>query len=283
MPSKFEFPLNILAFNRPKYFEKVLKSFTLQTVQLDPSLTTIWIDGYRGSRDEGRNRGDYTEKTIQLAKDYLPGFRLVIRESNVGIAMQYREAEAQSFRTNTDIAFFFEEDLVVSPHYLEALLDLEMKTRNFTEIGRIAAHGYVKNRREVQRTNGVGRAMQTWGFGLRRRMYEASLPMLSKYYEVLDGTSYYKRDSERIQTVLLELGLEVKETSQDYVKGRIARHLGFTGISTYSQLGKYIGRTGEHKSLLSSFFRHKRLFNIQLDTTWSVSTTDIRKFLDNSE
>jgi hypothetical protein len=114
-------------------------------------------------------------------------------------------------------------------------------------------------------------------------MHEESLPLLSKYYEVLDGTSYYKRDSERIQTVLLELGLEVKETSQDYVKGRIARHLGFTGISTYSQLGKYIGRTGEHKSLLSSFFQHKRLFNIHLDKTWSVSSTDIREFLDNSE
>ena len=52
MPSMFEFPLNILAFNRPKYFEKVLKSLTLQTVQLDPSLTKIGIDGYRGSRDE---------------------------------------------------------------------------------------------------------------------------------------------------------------------------------------------------------------------------------------
>lgn len=283
MPSTFGFPVNILGFNRPKYFEKVLESLTRQTVQVDPSLTTIWIDGYRGSRDESRNRTNNTEKTIQLATNYFPGANLVIREHNFGIAMQYREAEAQSFRTNADIAFFFEEDLVLSPHYLEALIDLEIKTRNFPQIGRIAAHGYIKDRKDFKRTTGVGQSMKTWGCGVRRSLYESSLPLLGKYYEVLAGTPYFRRDSDSIRSVLLELGLEVNATSQDFVKGRIASHLGFTGVSTYGQLGRYIGRSGEHKSLLTSLFRHRGLFNTRFDTTWSVSTTDIQEFLERPD
>lgn len=282
MPPTFGFPVNILGFNRPKYFEKVLESLTWQTVQLDPSLVTIWIDGYRGSRDESRNQTNNTEKTIQLAKDYLPESNLVIREHNVGIAMQYRAAEEQSFRINSDIAFFFEEDLVLSPHYLEALIDLEIKTRNFPQIGRIAAHGYIKDRKDLKRTTGVGRSMKTWGFGMRRSLHEASMPLLGKYYEVLAGTSYFRRDSEAIRSVLVGLGLEANATSQDFVKGRIASHLGFTGVTTCGRLGRYIGRSGEHKSLLTSFLRHKGLFNTRFDTTWSVSTNDIQEFLDNS-
>lgn len=282
MPSRFGFPVNILAFNRPKYFEKVLQSLSSQTIQVDPARTTIWIDGYKGSRDESRNRRDNTEKTMQLARKYLLGSNIVVREGNLGIAMQYRHAEAQSFNTSTDIAFFFEEDLVLSPYYLEALLDLEMKTRDFPQIGRIAAHGYIKDRKDFKRTTGVARSFKTWGFGLRRSLYETSKPLVTQYYELLDGTAYYKRNDAAICSMLSSLGIEVHATSQDFVKGRIAAHLGFTGITTYSKLGTYIGRQGEHKSLLTSFLRHKGLFNTSIDTTWSVSADDIEKFLSNS-
>lgn len=235
----------------------------------------MWIDGFQGSRDQHKWRKDRTEEVRKIALKYLPDANMVIRDRNFGIAMQYRDVEAHTFSLDTDIAFFFEEDLVLSPLYLEALIDIEQKTREFKQVGKIAAHGYVRGRGEIETIHGVGVGAMTWGFGLRRKQYEESLPFLNQYYELISNDSYWRRNDESIHSLLLTFGIEVKATSQDAVKGGIARKLRFVPISTMSRLGKYIGRSGEHKSIWSSHTQHKKFFDITMNDSWHVTRDDI--------
>lgn len=273
--------MNVLAFNRPQYLEKVLSSLRDQTISLDNNLTTFWIDGFQGSRDEHRWHRNRTQVVSKLAKEYFPEARFVIRDKNHGIAMQYREAEAYSFSLNTDVAFFFEEDLVLSRYYLEALIDLEEKTRSFPQIGRFAVHGYIREAQDSLGAHQINEAGVTWGFGLRRRQYEALLPLMSQYYDLIAGDSYWKRNHEAIRKMMLSHGIYQQATSQDRIKSSFARKLGFLGISTRSQLGQYIGRTGEHKTYLTSLTRRRGLFGRAFDESWGVQSQDVEDFLQN--
>ncbi|MEN9923379.1 MAG: hypothetical protein RIS09_893, partial [Actinomycetota bacterium] len=254
MRSDFEFPMNILAFNRPHYLERVLKSLHNQTVRIDQSRITVWIDGYSGSKDAVRLKRNRTEQTLEVAKKFLPNASFIVRSKNVGIAGQYHEAELASFSIDTDIAFFFEEDLVLSPRYLEALLQLESLTRGIESIGRISAHGYGRGQAPYNSTSGVRSSLRTWGFGVRRHLHLASQPYLAAYMNVVNKKPYWRRDANAIFSEMKALGVNLgsQSSSQDSVKGSIAKSIGISGITTNARLAKYIGKTGEHKMLLSS-------------------------------
>jgi glycosyltransferase involved in cell wall biosynthesis len=277
--------MNILAFNRPHYLERVLKSLQDQTVRIDQSRITVWIDGYSGSKDAVRLKRNRTEQTLEVAKKFLPNASFIVRNKNVGIAGQYHEAELASFSIDSDIAFFFEEDLVLSPRYLEALLQLESLTRGIESIGRISAHGYGRGHAPVNSTIGVRSSMRTWGFGLRRHLHLASQPYLDVYMEIINQKPYWRRDANAIFSEMKALGVNLgsQSSSQDSVKGSIAKSIGISGITTNARLAKYIGKTGEHKMLLSSLTKRRQLFATSIDDDFSVTAQDIHDFLETTK
>jgi hypothetical protein len=103
--------------------------------------------------------------------------------------------------------------------------------------------------------------------------------------EIINQKPYWRRDANAIYSEMKALGVNLHShsSSQDSVKGSIAKSMGISGITTNARLAKYIGRTGEHKMLLSSITKRRQLFATSIDDDFSVTAQDIHEFLETTK
>ena len=59
--------VNIIAFNRPDYFNQTLKTLCEQNLGKFGARLHVWIDGYNGSLDEQRGVPNRTGEVMELA------------------------------------------------------------------------------------------------------------------------------------------------------------------------------------------------------------------------
>jgi hypothetical protein len=189
--------------------EAVLCSLRAQTVSITPGQISLFQDGYRS-----KNGGDITdprliERCVELFQTIFPGGTVFASTENLGVARNFARAEEHAFgELGMEAAFFFEDDLVLSPHYLTALNALTEIALHEKRIAYVAAYGDHKARLvEQKRTPTKLIPMRhKWGFALTRRQWTAQRELLAPYLEIVSCTDYRSRDNNAIREYFRKLG-----------------------------------------------------------------------------
>ena len=246
MPPEFPYPVCLLLFNRPDDARETLDSLRAQTLGVPDCRLTLSIDGYRGSRDEFLGKPDRTAEMAQLAETVFPDARILRRAENLGIADHYADVEHQVFDDESATwALFFEEDLVLSPVYLENMVRLLDYVAPEERIVVASATGDTLSPKE-HGDHALYAMDHAWGFALRRSHYVDRRPLVDAYLATMSGSSYFRRDNAAIMDLFVEEGMYPVGTSQDYVKQAIRRDRGLLAVTTGLNFGRYIGAEGEH-------------------------------------
>lgn len=241
-------PIVIIAFNRPGYLEPVLRSLLAQTA-LGTREVFLFQDNAVNPCSGMRYADDETiAKSIDTFRRLIPNGIVFTSPHNIGVLENYRRAEHFVFRElQSEAAYFFEDDLVLSPHYLAMLDQMCAFALRSDAIGHFACYGQYLASLDLQHAHAteVTRLKYHWGFGLTRRHWTALNEWLQPYYERMQ-CDYRQRPDEEIRAYYVERGYPLKWSGQDYVKKVGTCALGRLSLNTFACFGKNIGVFGLH-------------------------------------
>lgn len=241
----------ILAYNNLSYFTQVFEAILAQTVDGRSASEQYDIFVFQDGLQERhhQSRPDY-EAIAALAQEKLGPANFFRRDRNLGIAMQFDAVERFLFiEREYDFAILFEHDFVIAPGYLEVLSRLAEHFRDDARVACISAHsdGFRASQEEQHRRKSEYIPMQhDWGAGVFRRAWLRREPYMARYYPLLSGTRFEERNHLLIQTWMNWMGFRTGATSQDYIKTCVDTALGQLRLSTFPNLGLYIGIDGMH-------------------------------------
>ncbi len=250
-------PIAFMSFDRPDLLEQVLQSVLRQRP----------VEGYEFDyylfQDGWQNRSDGAAKCdpkaanacISLFKQYLPAGQVFRSTINLGVAGNFDRAEREFFERNVhDVAFFFEDDMVLQPTYFRTMCKLAEVALSSNHIGMFSAYGYkVSTPHDVQASKSQDLCLMNehnWAFGITRKCWAARNVLLLEYLDIMNKIDYRDRKNyhSRIYALQRLLGRHGNgyHTSQDSMKNLACEALGYYRVTTYTNNAQYIGRTGEH-------------------------------------
>ena len=270
----------LVSFNRPHYLRQVLQGFAAQP-GLAPERMHLFQDGAVNAYS-GRMAAEQADvdACIALFRQYFPAGRVHAAPANIGIGENFLRAERFVFEElEMECAYFFEDDLVLSPAYLMVMDRLYQAIKHEDRIGYFAAYG--DHAASLDRQRAAPAALITlghhWGFGLKRSHWRAMQPLLEPYYELIVRRDYKVRPTDAIKAVLQQNRLAPAHSSQDNVKAFVTTCLGSARINTVACFGRYIGETGIHftpKRFVEMGFHATRLFDGPPPEAFVTPTTE---------
>jgi hypothetical protein len=243
-------PIAVLSFNRPHYLRPVLESLRDQSPPVDPERVHLFQDGAVNAYSGIRYAQDKDiAECVEIFKDLFPAGHLHMSPKNVGISENYLRAERFVFLTmEAPVAYFFEDDLVLSNNYLAALDILRRSFSAEPRIGYFNACGAYRLPLDEQKENAARliNMGHLWGFGLRRFHWLDMQPLLEPYYGLVHGRDYRSRSDDAVCAWYRHWKLSRKESSEDAAKDLVTNVLGRWRASTTICLARYIGVEGVH-------------------------------------
>jgi hypothetical protein len=260
----FNYPINILCFNRPIYLKQLLISLKTQTVSIPQNLFYFWVDGFFESKDESLGRFNACTEVIELIKDFFPNSILNISNYNLGIAKNYWRAELNSFeKLNMESAFFLEEDLVLSPHYFEVTMKMDTLFAQDKDVSHLSPTGDCAHTLSAPEEyfQPFG---HSWGYLLRGWHHFERRTLLEEYINMLK-VPYHRRNELQAQILeyFYDLGILIAGTSQDAVKDGLRNYFQRVAITTKEPWASNIGIVGEHFTAATA--HHNRPVTKNLD------------------
>jgi hypothetical protein len=244
-------PIAVMAFDRPQYLKQVLESLLSQRQDLRRRRMFLYLDG-PVSRLTGKRYGrdEDIEACRLLFKQMIPWGKRSVSSFNLGVAANFRRAEEELFADQANrIVYFFEDDMVLHPDYLDILDNVAALTENLAPpVGYFAAFGglLLPPGEQYEHRHELRRLDHHWGFGLRRSHWIFMQPLMAHYYRLLEGRDYQNRPTPEILSWLSAHGVRPRVSSQDDVKKAISYAMGAISLNTYAAAGKYVGELGLH-------------------------------------
>ncbi len=240
----------LLAFNRPQYFERVLTSLRAQSVPVDGRRVHLFQDGAVNAYTGAANADpDDIEACVRLFRAAFPAGHLHRSPWNIGPTESYVAAETLVFQElGAPLALFFEDDLELAPHYLQALAAIWEVVADEPSIGLFNAMGPHTASLEEQALSSdalVGMGHQ-WGYALTRDHWLRIAPYMSEYYRLTLGRTYADRPNAEIRDLFRSWGVPLSATSQDTAMMAATLAVGAWRVSSRPCLGRYIGEMGIH-------------------------------------
>ncbi len=244
-------PIIVMSFNRPQFLEKVLASLKAQIPgSLDGREIHLFQDGAANRYSRLRYARDVDiAASIEVFKSFFPEGIVHAVEDNIGICENFQRAERFIFEDRDfECAYFLEDDLVLSPAYLNMMDALQEWAEGMPNVAYFAAYGnYYADRKEIQDQR---RELMTldhhWGFGLLRRHWRAMQPLLAPFYDVVVGTDYSRRHHQEVFALYEAQDAAPRASSQDAAKAFACARLGVWRCNTVMPFAKYIGDVGQH-------------------------------------
>ena len=236
-------PIIILAYNRPHYLKLVLESIRNQkSANIENRPIVMFQDG---PRDDGDSV--LIESNKSVFNEIFPDGTLITSSTNLGIGRSFDRAERYAFETlDAPGAFFFEDDLLLSPVYMQVLEKLMERALSDERIGYVAAFGQSSKPREEQTR--LARELCSlhllWGFGLTKRHWLKCRPYVQQYLGLISSCDYLKRDHEKIRSLTVSWGVKPGDTAQDRIKSYATALVGAVKINTKASYAQYIGESG---------------------------------------
>lgn len=260
-PSRDRIAIALMTFDRPDYLERVLQSIVDQN-----SFRALQADFFvfqDGSLDSGLGTPVADVEKLKASREatekYLPNARRFGSVWNLGVALNFDRAERLLYNElGYEVVLFLEDDLVLHKNYfraIEALLDV---TEDRADIGMVSARGYTPTTPAAVQSRHASRVElmdeHNWGFAMRKTAWEMRDAVLGPYLDLMRRTPYRKRDFgankiaiHAFQRSLFRHGAGYL-TSQDSMKNLAMELLGLHRITTYVNLGLYIGKDGLHSN-----------------------------------
>jgi hypothetical protein len=116
-----------------------------------------------------------------------------------------------------DAAVLLEGDLVLGPHYLEAIADLLSPAAEEPKIGYVSAYRdlWASLRKQWKLVDQLIPMHENWGAALTLASWLAKRPVRERYWERVKEADHSQRDHEAILVLRLGMGCRCQITSQD--------------------------------------------------------------------
>jgi len=247
MPS----PIIVMSFNRPQFLAPVLASVKAQQPRgLDGREVHLFQDGAvnRYSRLRYAKDDDITACLEIFSREFPEGV-VHVSKDNIGVCENFRRAEEYVFADRGfECAWFFEDDLLLSPGYFQMMEQLQNFAESVNNVAYFAAYGnhYASSgeialgRRELMTLD------HQWGFGLLRRNWRELQRCLEPFYDAVVGTDYSRRDHRKIFDIYKNGDRSPRASSQDAAKAIACDQMGFWRCNTVVPYAQYIGTMGQH-------------------------------------
>jgi hypothetical protein len=238
-----------MSFNRPDYLMQVLQSLKGQTISVDESRLYLFQDGAKSRFREERADDSLQDECVKCFLETFPIGKVLQSPINLGIALNFDRAERLFFEElKVECGLFFEDDLVLSPYYLETLLQLADFAMNEPLVAYAAAYGDHTASLSTQRVRSaqIVPMLHKWGFALTRRQWLRQQTIVDGYLAIVREKEYGQRDHAQIESYFESYGFRLNATSQDGAKDLASLVLGTTKLMCLPCFGKYIGREGMH-------------------------------------
>ncbi len=242
------FHIAILSYDRPKYLEQVLASLRPQLTKNDR--VTLFQDGYAEKQNSKPFHSKRNIRTcVKLFRKHIPWGEVLESKDNLGIALNYERAEKHVFENLEAAAcLFLEDDLVLSPSFLQVTEQLLSFAHADNRIGYVSACGnlWASLEEQSQRANELMPMHENWGAAMTRKSWLAERPYREAYLNLVRTQQYELRDHEEIIAMYAAQGWECRFTSQDSSRWIACLERGVVRVSTFACHAKYIGAHGVH-------------------------------------
>lgn len=250
MPNPIQYPIVIMSFNRPAYFEKVIDSLKNQKDIEFRGPILLFQDGavnpYSGKRHAAE---ESIQANIETFRNAFPDGEVHASADNLGVALNFDRAERHVFeKLDASRAYFFEDDLVLGPYYIKSLDLLAEVAFARSDIGYVAAYGDHRADIETQkrRASDVTTMWHNWAFGLSREQWRRSSKYVDQYLSLVRDIDYRDRSVKDTVDLFHSWGCGAPGTSQDVAKTLACHLTGGLKVNTATAFGRYIGETGLH-------------------------------------
>jgi hypothetical protein len=243
-------PVILLAFDRPELLVQVAESLAAQQPALDPARVHLFLDGaYCPHRNAAVTDPALLDRAVMIFRRVFPAGQVHRAPQNLGVAFNFDRAERFAFQTlGAEVAYFLEDDLVLSPHYLATLDRLAALALLDERIAYVAAYG--NHRLDVAAQQARQTELQPmehlWGYALTRRHWQERQPLWQPYLALLRGQNYRDRPHQAVLEHWWHQGVGVTVSSQDGGKVACCQLLDRLRLSTVAVLGRNIGEYGLH-------------------------------------
>lgn len=244
----------IMSFNRPDYFEQVLKSINQQT---DKDVDFyLFQDGAINQYSWRRCANQVNiDECIELYNFYISKGKQYISRTNIGTAENFNRAEEILFvKKGYDKVLFLEDDLVLSPWYISIIKKM-LDAYNETEVGMVCAYGdhNITIEAQFKYPNMVKPIDHLWGYATTKDSWKQRKPYYDEWFnKFVKGKDYVMRDHNKIFEWYNELGFKSLASSQDAARTIAMLRADQVGIATVTNNGKYIGKIGQHGNDLTA-------------------------------
>lgn len=246
-------PLAVIGFSRAWYIEQTLGALLRQEGAERPEPIALFCDGGFNPKS-GEHYASQAEVALTIAtfRRLCPKGEVFDSAVNLGIAANIDRAERWVFgELGAEAGIFFEDDLVVTRHYLAALYEMLEIALADERIGYVACYGHDHLKSlETQRSDPAGYMPlgHNWGFALTRTQYLKSKPYVDDYLSLIEERDYLRPELTAVYKLLDSWGMGPLLPAQDVIRGAICCKTGSVRLNTRACLGKYIGRDGTHHS-----------------------------------
>ena len=245
----FPFPIIIFSCKRPAYLELVLKSLAIQTLEVNKSCVYLYIDRIK---DES-TADDLISNQIKLFSKYFDGENVFVSDENMGIGGIRYLAEIRFFleRKNKWV-LFLEDDLELSPVYLEMLMEMKSNAFDSEKVSQVAAFGNI-GVKQYEFNPSICMLAHSWGALTSGKYWKIIEPVLDVYTNLILQFGYKNRPSNQIRKIYMEIGIswyfetELESlTSQDNLRSALYLYAGGIRLNTVNSYAKYIGIDGDN-------------------------------------
>lgn len=241
-------PVAVIAFNRPDYFAPVVDSLARQQ-GVELGRIALFQDGLVNPHSGKRyGKPEIVDQQVRFFKALFPQGEVFVADSNLGPALNFERAERWAFETcDADTGLFFEDDMVLSPHYIHALMGMLAATEDDPRVAYLGAYGSLLKVPDAPPNSYV--PMHTnWAFALKRNSWLKMRPYLDQYLEIVGQADYRDRDIVAIMALRQQWHQAGSYTTQDVLHTVALRLVGGIKICSHARLGRYIGARGLHIS-----------------------------------
>ncbi|WP_237213205.1 glycosyltransferase family 2 protein [Falsiroseomonas oryziterrae] len=245
-------PVIVMSFNRPHYLRETLLSLAAQPcVAAGRREVHLFQDGAVNFHSGERYATDEEiEASVATFRSVFPAGTVHLAERNIGIALNFDRAERHVFlKRRFASACFFEDDMVLGPHYLATLqrfLDYAASPASHGMVGYVAAYGHHKAGLEEQlrKRRQVLLLGHAWGYGVTREHWLKVREVIDPYIKIVSDCDYRNRPKSRIGGIHNALGLAVRALSQDAMKMIATHWLGRVRLMPFVCNARYVGAQG---------------------------------------
>ncbi len=232
----------IFSFDRPNYLKKtidsIIQSYKNCSVDIDFHFfqdSTITIKRRRCGSEKGEKEA---QKLLEAYKKELPSAKLYTASYNLGVANQ--KAKAHLLFKNYSKVMFFEDDMIISPYYLQLIINMSKQfpdsiVQACDRTGGLPNDDFKNHLNEVFESN-----CHLWGYLMSEDTCSKIDPLLKRYLKFV-GDDYQKRPES-----LIREHFQVKASSHDAILTKAMKKNDVKKFTTRVPRAKYIGEKGIH-------------------------------------